>query len=235
MIQSSQIIDLTHDLFVNMPSYPALPSFKMDYLKLAARDGSTVTVITRMHMHTGTHVDFPCHVIPDSKCLEDYSLQDLSGQGVVIDLSHKKEGEEITESDLLKYGSHIRKGEMLFMFTGWSRRRAVTPTYLFKWPHLSRRAARFLVSRRPKVVGIDGLSIGGWSGKMTIGPIAKTPSRTIHRMLLEAGILILEEVANLDKVLMREKVARSFFILAPLAVRGAEASPCRVISIRSSV
>jgi arylformamidase len=165
MIQRSQIIDLTHDLFVNMPSYPTLPSFKIEYLKLAAREGSTVSVITSMHMHIGTHIDFPCHLIPDSKCLDDYSLQDLSGQGVVIDLSFKKEGEEITEKDLLKYGSHIRKGEMLLMFTGWSRRRGVTPTYLFKWPHLSKGAAQFLVSRRPKVVGIDGLGIGGWSGK----------------------------------------------------------------------
>lgn len=198
MIQSSQIVDLTHDLFVNMPSYPTLPSFKIEYLKLAARDGSTVSLITSMHMHTGTHIDFPCHVVPESKCLQDYSLQDLSGEGVVIDLSYKKEGEQITERDLLKYGSDIRRGEMLFMFTGWSRRRGVTPTYLFKWPHLSRSAAMFLVRKRPKVVGTDGLSLGGWSGRIVVGPIARTPSRTIHRMLLEAGILILEEVANLE-------------------------------------
>jgi kynurenine formamidase len=235
MIQSSQIVDLSHDLFVNMPSYPTLPSFKIEYLKIAARDGSTVSLITSMHTHTGTHIDFPCHIVPDSNCLEHYSLQDLSGEGAVVDLSYKKEGEEITEKDLLRYGRHIRRGEMLFMFTGWSRKRALTPSYLFKWSHLSRRAAQLLVRKRPKVVGIDGLSIGGWGGKMVVGPIATTPSRTIHRMLLEAGILILEEIANLDKVLLRRKAARSFFILAPLPVRGAEASPCRVISIRSDL
>jgi kynurenine formamidase len=232
MIQRSQIIDLTHEMFVNMPSYPTLPSFKIEYLKLAARDGSTVSLITNMHMHMGTHIDFPSHVVPDSNCLEHYTLQDLSGEGVVIDLSYKEEGEEITEKDLLNYRTHIRRGEMLFMFTGWSRRRGVTPTYLFNWPHLGTGAARFLVGKRPSVVGIDGLSIGGWGGRMVVDRISKTSSRTIHKMLLEAGILILEEVANLDKVLMRRKAARSFFILAPLAVRGAEASPCRVLSIR---
>jgi len=235
MIRRSQIIDLTHEMFVNMPSYPTLPSFKIKYLKLAAKDGSTVSLITNMHMHMGTHIDFPSHIIPDSKCLEHYTLQDLSGEGVVIDLSYKEEGEEIAEKDLLNYARHIRRGEMLFMFTGWSRRRGVTPAYLFKWPHLSRGAAQFLVGKRPKVVGTDGLSIGGWSGRGVVGPIAKTPSRIIHRMLLEAGILILEEVANLHKLLMRRKVARSFFFLAPLAVKGAEASPCRVISIRSDL
>jgi kynurenine formamidase len=109
MIQTSQIIDLSHDLFVNMPSYPTLPSFKIEYLKLAARDGSTVSLITSMHMHLGTHIDFPSHLLPDSKCLEHYTLQHLSGEGVVIDLSYKKEGEEITERDLLKSGSCIKK------------------------------------------------------------------------------------------------------------------------------
>jgi arylformamidase len=232
MIQKSQLVDLTHQMFVDMPSYPSLPPFKIEYLKLAAKDGSTVSLITSMHMHTGTHIEFPSHVIPNSNCLERYTLQDLSGEGVVIDLSYKDEGEEITEEDLVSYGSHIKRGRMLFMFTGWSRRRGVTSTYLFRWPHLGRSGARFLVRKRPSIVGIDGLSIGGWGGREAVGPTAKTPSRAIHRMLLEAGILILEEVANLDKILMRGKVAKSFFILAPLAVRGAEASPCRVLSIR---
>ena len=234
VIHPSQIIDLSHEVFANMPSYPTLPPFKIEYLKLAARDGSTVSWITSMHMHNGTHIDFPSHVIPEAKCLEDYSLQDLSGPGLTIDLSYKKEGEEITEKDLMKHDSHMKKGQMLFMFTGWSKKRAVTPTYLFKWPHLSERAAQFLAKKQLKVVGTDGLSIGGWSGKMLVGPIAKTPPRIIHRTLLEAGTLILEEVANLDQVLARKKVASSFFILAPLPVRGAEASCCRVICIRSS-
>jgi arylformamidase len=235
MIEASQIVDLSHELFVNMPSYPTLPAFETEYLKLAGRDGSTVSLIKSMHMHLGTHIDFPSHVVPESKSLEHYTLQHLSGEGVVVDVSYKKEGEEITEKDLMKYERHIKKDEMLFLFTGWSKKRALTPTYLFKWPHLSRRAAQFLVKKRLKAVGTDGLSIGGWGGKMIVEPIARTPSRVIHRMLLEAGILIVEEVANLDRVLKRRNVARSFFILAPLPVRGAEASPCRVISVHSDL
>jgi Zn-dependent protease len=53
--------------FVNMPSYPTLPSFKIEYLKLAAKDGFTVSLITNMHMHMGTHIDFPSHVIPQER------------------------------------------------------------------------------------------------------------------------------------------------------------------------
>lgn len=232
MTKRYRIIDLSHQLFHNMPSYPTLPSFKIDHLKIAARDGFTVSKITSMHTHLGTHIDLPLHIIPGSKSLDDYGLEDLSGEGAVIDLTYKKEGEEITERDLIEYGSYVKKGEMLFVYTGWSKKRSLTPTYLFKWPHLGEDAARFLVRKRIRLLGMDGLSVGGWSGRVaTQGPIAKTSSLRIHEVLLEAGILLLEEVANLDKVLMGEKVARSFFIVAPLPIRGAEASPCRVLSI----
>jgi len=231
-----KIIDLSHKLYTNMPSYPTLPSFRIEYLKIAARDGSTVSIITSMHTHLGTHIDLPLHVIPGSKSLDDYTLEDLSGEGVVIDLSYKNEGEEITEKDLDKYSDHINEGEIVFLFTGWSNKRGLTPTYLFRWPYLEESAAHFLVKKGIRILGIDGLSVGGWSGKVaTQGPITKTPSRKIHKILLDAGILLVEEVANLDKVLMGKKVAKSFFVIAPLPIKGAEASPCRVFSIVSDL
>ena len=227
-----KIIDLSHKLYTNMPSYPTLPSFRIEYLKTAARDGSTVSIITSMHTHLGTHIDLPLHVIPDSKSLDDYTLEDLSGEGVVIDLSYKNEGEAITEKDLNKYSDHINEGEIVFLFTGWSNKRSLTPTYLFRWPYLEESAAHFLVKKGIRILGIDGLSVGGWSGKVTMQePVTKTSSRKIHKILLDAGILLVEEIANLDKVLMGKKVTKSFFVISPLPIKGAEASPCRVFSM----
>lgn len=231
-----KIIDLTHTLYSDMPSYPTLPFFKIEYLKIAARDGSTVSIITSMHTHSGTHIDFPLHVIPGSKSTDDYTLEDLSGEGTVIDLTHKREGEEITESDLEKYSDQINSEEMVFIFTGWSKKRSLTPSYLFRWPYIGESAANFFVKKNIKLLGVDGLSVGGWSGKVAVqGPVAKTPSRKIHEILLGAGILLVEEVANLDKILMGRRVAKAFFIVAPLPIKGAEASPCRVFSIISGL
>lgn len=233
MVRNSRVIDLSHDLFVNMPSYPNLPPFKIKYLKLAAKDCSTVSLITSMHTHLGTHIDFPSHVLPLAASLDSYRSEDLCGEGVVVDFTNKKEGTEITERDLLKYNRQIKEKDILFLFSGWSRRRSSSLTYLFKWPHLSLDAAEFLVKKRIRMVGIDGLSVGGWGGKKPFAPTSRTPSRTIHKILLGAGILLLEEVANLDRLLMHKSSVRSFFVVAPLLIKGAEAAPCKVFSILS--
>lgn len=219
-------------MYMDMPSYPTLPPFKIQQLKTAEKNGANVSMITNMHMHLGTHIDFPLHMLPGAKASDGYTLEDLSGEGLVVDLSYKSEGEEITEEDLAKYSDKINAGDMVFIFTGWCKKRGHTTTYLSQWPYLSESAAHFLVKKSVKLIGIDTLSIGGWSGKIPVKePATKTPSRIVHRTLFEAGVLAVEEVANLDKVLMGNKVARVFFIVAPLAIKGVEASPCRVFII----
>jgi kynurenine formamidase len=217
---------------MDMPSYPTLPPFKIEQIRTAEKNGSNVSMITSMHTHLGTHIDFPLHMIPESKSSDDYTLEDLSGEGVAVDLSYKGDGEEITEEDLAKYSDHIKFGDMVFLFTGWSKKRSVTTIYLFKWPYLGEDATNFLVDKGVRIIGIDTLSIGGWGGKMAVkGPLTKTSSRKIHKIFFDAGVLVVEEVANLDKVLMGNKVARAFFVIAPLAIKGVEASPCRVFTI----
>jgi arylformamidase len=227
-----KIIDLSHKISPDMPSYPSLPPFRIENLRTATKNGTTVNIITSMHTHLGTHIDFPLHVIPGSKSLDDYTLEDLSGDGVVIDLTPKGEGEEITEKDLKKYSDHINDGDIVFIFTGWSKIRNHTSTYLFRWPHIGESAAHYLAKKNIKILGIDVLSVGGWSGKVAVkGPLPKIPSRKIHEILFNAGMLVVEEVANLDKVLMGRKVAKGFFLIAPLLIKEVEASPCRVFFI----
>lgn len=227
-----KIIDLTHKLYTGMPSYPTLPPFKIEQIRTAEKNGSNVSVVTSMHLHVGTHIDFPIHMVPGARSSDNYTLEDLSGEGVVVDLSYKGDGEEITEEDLAKYSDQINAGDMVFIFTGWSKKRNRTTPYLFKWPYLGESAAHFLVEKGVKIVGIDALSVGGWGGKVAVkGSPTKTSSRTVHRILFEAGVLVVEDVANLDKVLMGNKVARGFFIIAPLAIKGVEASPCRVFMV----
>lgn len=232
MSKRYKIIDLSHELSPDMPSYPGLPPFKIENLKISTRDGSTINLITSMHTHLGTHIDFPIHIIPNSKSINDYNLEDLCGDGIVIDLTYKNEAEEITDKDIKKYDDYINDRDMLFIFTGWSRKRGHTPEYLFGWPYIGESVVNYLLKKNIKLIGIDTLSIGGYSKKVNAKwPLPKISSHKIHEMLFKAGILIVEEVANLDKVLMNEKFVRGFFIIAPLKIKGIEASPCKVIFI----
>ena len=52
-----------------------------------------------------------------------------------------------------------------------------------------------------------------------------------HRILLSAGVIIVEELANLEEVLRGRPWARALFIYAPIRIRGAEGGPCRALAI----
>lgn len=219
-------------MYVDMPSYPTLPPLRVEQLRTVKRNGSNVSIITCMHMHLGTHIDFPLHMVQEAKASDGYTLEDLSGEGVVMDISYKGEGEEITEEDLAQYDDQVKVRDMTFIFTGWSKKRSHTTTYLSKWPYIGEEAAHFLVNKNIKLVGVDTLSIGKIGGKITAKePPTKPQSQIVHKIFLEAGIPAVEEVANLDKVLMGNKAARGFFVVAPLAIKDVEASPCRVFMI----
>ena len=83
---------------------------------------------------------------------------------------------------------------------------------------VSEGAARFLVDRGVKVVGVDYLSVEPY----------KTPGAPTHHVLLGAGTIVIEGL-NLRDV---EPGTYEMFCL-PLAVVGADGAPARVILRRS--
>jgi kynurenine formamidase len=52
--------------------------------------------------HIGTHIDSWGHVKPDSRRAEGIPIELCYGDGVVLDLTHKKPGDEITPVDLVE-------------------------------------------------------------------------------------------------------------------------------------
>jgi len=64
-------------------------------------------------------------------------------------------------------------------------------------------------------------------------PIADT-AKEVHEALLSKNILILEEVANLDKVLENKKEVRANFVILPLNIKDSDGSPVRAIAIFST-
>ena len=227
-----RVVDLSVPIYQDMPSWPTLPPVRITRIRDAAVHGATVHLITQMHTHAGTHVDLPAHFIPEGETMDDVSVDRFVSYGVVLDLSHKGAGEEIGAEDLEKFGELIRKGEAVMLYTGWSRRRGHNPDYLYRWPYLGEEGAKYLVEKRVKAVGIDALSIGGWSERTPVqGPLARVPSSVTHRILLSAGVIIVEELANLEEVLRGRPWARALFIYAPLRIRKAEGGPCRALAI----
>jgi len=226
-----RVVDLSVPVYQDMPSWPTLPGVRVSRYRDAAIHGATIHLI-EMHTYSGTHVDLPAHFIPGGETLDEVPVERFVSYGTVVDLSYKRAGEEIGVEDLEWFAEHVRRGEAVMIYTGWSGRRGRNPDYLYRWPYLGEEGANYLVERRVGAVGIDALSIGGWSESTPVqGPLARTPSSVTHRILLSAGVIVIEELANLDKVLEGRRWRRALFIYAPLRIRGAEGGPCRALAI----
>ncbi len=228
-----KVIDLSHIWYYCMPTWPTQPNFLYEQTGNAARDGCTMHVIHQMTTHTGTHIDTPLHFIAGGKSVEQIPIEAFAGEGIVIDLSHKKAKEEITVHDLKNYDNEIRSGDVLMLYTGWGKKMGWNTEYLFEWPYLVEESAKYLVGKKVKAVGIDTLSVGGWEEDLPgHPPIARKGSiGETHKLLLGADIILIEALTNLDKVLAGSRSKRAYFVYAPIALRGAEGGPCRAIAL----
>lgn len=90
-----------------------------------------------------------------------------------------------------------------------------------KCPHLSEEAAQKIMERGVRVVGIDVVSIDGDGSQETREPNA------VHRLLLGNGVLIAENLANVEALLDGSAYSVS---LLPLNLEGCDGSPIRAVA-----
>jgi arylformamidase len=227
----NRVVDLSNSLYVGMPSWQTNPELLFGPVKRAVRDIFTLSVVTQMHLHTGTHVDAPLHSLAGGRTIDSFSVDEFMGSGVVLDFRSKKAGEEITAQDLRLFDSSIQRQDVVMLCADWHKRRGMNADYLYRWPFLGESGAKFLVEKRVKAVGTEGMSIAGWTDTVPAqGPVTKCSSSVIHNLLLENDILVIEELSNLSDVLGSNRSARAFFAFAPIKFIGTEASPCRAVA-----
>ncbi|MEM0286629.1 MAG: cyclase family protein [Nitrososphaerota archaeon] len=228
----SEVVDLSDYLYADMPSWATLPSLKYDYYQTAVRDLFTISIVTRMHMHLGTHVDVELHSVPEGRSVEKYPVDNFVGEGVVLDLRNKRAGEEITEQELSMFDSEIREKDVVMLCTDWSKKKGFNQDYIYRWPFLGPSACKYLVRKKVKAVGTEAMSIAGWTGSVPAhGPVTSYSSADIHNMLLQKGIVIIEGLANLSYLIDKKKDRRALFVFAPVKFTGVEGAPCRALAL----
>ncbi|ADY00651.1 putative cyclase [Vulcanisaeta moutnovskia 768-28] len=227
------LIDLTHELYNGMPTYPGDPPFMHEYIKVGRSYGESTLSKISAGLHSGTHIDLPRHFVPNGLTAESLPLMDFMTYGVVLDLSYKRYGEAITVDDLRRFDDKIKRNYAVMLYTGFSKAWG-TEEFLYNWPYLDRSGADYLVSKEIRVVGIEALSIAGWPGKEGYPYPPRVPKDDVayvHYKLLSNGIYIIEGVTNLDSALSTCKNGEGLFIFMPLKIRGAEGSPLRLIMV----
>ncbi len=207
-----KLIDVTVPIDSNLATYPGNTPFSLEGIKrLANGDSSNVSTL-HLSAHAGTHVDAPRHFFDDGEGVESLALEMLCGRTRVVELTTRK---GITAEDLA--GFDLREDVRLLLKTANSRLWG-TSDFQEDFIGVTEGAARFLVDRGVKVLGVDYLSVEPY----------KTPGAPAHHVLLGARTIIIEGL-NLRDV---EPGTYEMFCL-PLAVVGADGAPARVILRRS--
>lgn len=190
-----------------MPVYPNDTPVCLEKYRDYSTDGYNTWSLS-CGLHTGTHIDAPLHMFNSDKTMADYSLEHFIGNGVLINA--------LGESQIgfkAEYEKCISKDDIVLIYTGFDEFYGQTE-YYEKHPIITEDFARFLVSKRIKMLGMDM-------------PSPDFSPFNVHKLLLSNRIFIIESMTCLDKLIG----INSFKVLAiPLKIH-AEASPVRAFAL----
>ena len=200
-----QFIDLSVPLNEQTPTYEGDPVTKIAAGATVADDGYADSYIST-YSHTGTHIDAPTHMLQDTdRTLDTYPIDHFVGRGRYIDATSKQfDLETVKQAD-------ISKGDIVLFHTGMSDVYH-DAAYYNAAPAIPPDIANYLVAQKVKMVGVDMCSVDH-------------EPYDVHKILLGAGVLIIENLTNLG-----ELAAKQFDVYALPIRLDIDGAPARVIA-----
>ena len=118
----SQLVDLSLPLTHEMPHFPGSPPVSVVDDQRFEETGCRTSLLV-FGSHTGTHLDAPAHFVQAGDTVDAVPLERCIGEALVLDLSRKPPGMEITVEDLMAAaaGDEIGEGARLLVRTDWDR------------------------------------------------------------------------------------------------------------------
>ena len=211
-----KILDLTLTISDNIPTFPGSPAPSFIPWENIKDDGYNLELLF-FSSHTGTHLDAPHHFLEKGVKIHEINIKRLVCNAVLIKL-RKKSGETIKKIDIEKFEKKHGKIDgfsSVIFYTGWQRN-LQKKYYFTKNPGLSVSAAKYLASKKVSLVGIDSPSID-------LGTDSKF---SVHQIFAKKGMLIVENLANLDKI----KSSKFHLVVLPLKLKNATGSPVRAVA-----
>jgi len=202
-----KLVDLTHIITEGMPVYPGTEPPILAPANTIPADGFREKKIT-MYSHTGTHMDAPAHLVPGGATLDQLPLETYYGRACVLDFPTKNE-------PLLLHEKSIIGNDFLLLRCGWDNKWG-TGEYFTGYPTLDAETASWLTSLGLKGIAVDVISVD---------PVDSS-DLPIHRIMLTAGIVIIENLKNLS--LLPGNPFR--FFCFPLRFHDADGSPVRAVA-----
>jgi kynurenine formamidase len=232
LLADADVVDLSWPLADGDPVFPGQQGFT--FTKLGDLDDPEIPLYygcVQFMEHVGTHMDSPAHAIRGAKYLDELEFHELTGPAVKIDCRDRIADDpdaDVTAADVERFEREfgpIAEGSVVFLHTGWDTRYASQDRYIvvadddtWHWPGLAADAARLLVERGVRGVGMDTIGLDGGHVAMAL---------EAHRAVLGSGAFILENVANLAAL---PPVGTTALAL-PMKTRRGSGAPTRVFAL----
>ncbi len=236
-VAGSRLVDLSHAFDADTIFWPTETGFVLEPGPAGETEAGYWYAANRFRTaeHGGTHLDAPIHFSASGRGVDAIPLQDLVGPGIVVDVREATAADRDLAVGVgaftaweTRHGA-IPDGAIVLIRTGvgaaWPDRQAVLGTARrgaeavaeLHFPGLHADAARWLVGRDIRAVGIDTPSIDP-------GP---SQDFAAHRVLAAAQIPVFENVARLEQL-----PPRAFEVVAlPMKIRGGTGAPLRIVAI----
>jgi kynurenine formamidase len=204
------------------------PSGELVDLSHAANSFSTAE-------HGGTHLDAPVHFAEGKQSVDQIPLERFFGPAVVVDVTQQSEGSadyQVTVNDLghaeAEQGA-MTKDSIVLLRTGFSSRWPDAARYLgtaergeaavpkLHFPGLHPEAAKWLVAKGVRAVGIDTASID----------YGQSTQFETHRILYAANLPAFENLTALERLPLRG----AFIVALPMKIARGTGAPLRAVAI----
>lgn len=227
MVPIKEVIDLSHELFNNMPGVSETSTayfFPLDtHHRTSTHSQGELTMENKLILvseHISTHFDAPYHFDPQGLTVDRYPIERLVLPGHLLDFTAKGVREAITQSDFeaaaKRSGRTIAPGTALIAWTGQDRNWG-KPGFVKERPFVDRQTAAWLVEQRIALFGTDLIGIDDpddWRW-------------TTHAMFLRSGLPMVQQLCNLGAL----QGKNFYFAALPLKIRGATGCPVRAVAL----
>jgi arylformamidase len=174
-----------------------------------------------MVSHIGTHIEAPYHILKDQADLAALPLETLMGPAVILDLRGcpAKAAIQIEQvRNAADRAGGIQPGDIVFGNLGWGGFYG-TERYGGN-PYFPPDTIAWLADQGMKLMGVDASGV----------EVPGSEEHVSHHALFSRGIPLIENLAHLDQLTKSRVQAYAI----PVAVRGLEAFPVRVIAVEEN-
>ncbi|MGZ5218551.1 MAG: cyclase family protein [Chitinophagaceae bacterium] len=237
VVDKGKWIDLSYEFSAQTLYWPNNPTgFSLDTISEGTTAGGFYYSSFSFNApeHGGTHLDAPIHFAAQGLSAEKLSLDQLTGDAVVIDVSGKTLKDRdylISVSDITEWeirNQTIKENTIVLFRTGYGQFYPDPAKYFgtsekgaegiakLHFPGIDPSAAEWLVQHKVKAVGIDTPSIDYGQSK----------DFKTHQLLMSANIPAFENVANLELL----PGTGAYIVALPMKIKNGSGGPLRIIA-----